>query len=73
MLLVASWSHKVKKPLGEQTRMASCGLILRPSGENNQYQRVGLCYFANGPGFSRDAPWNNRLFRGKEAQNIQLI
>jgi hypothetical protein len=72
MLLVASWRRKANKS-SSQTKGCAYGLILLPSGDKSQYRRVGFFYFGKGPGYSRDSPWNNRLFKGKQVQKIQLI
>jgi len=72
MLLIASWGKGAHKT-SSQTYKCAYGLILLPTGNENEYRRVGVFYFGKGAEFSHDSPWKNRLFRGRKVQTIHLV
>lgn len=72
MLLIASWGKGSHKPSNGRGKCAY-GLILLPTGNENEYRRVGVFSFGKGGKFADDSPWNNRLFRGQKALTINLV
>ncbi len=75
MLLVAS---RRKIPTRSANKLwteeiAAFGLILMPTGNENEYWRVGIFSLMQGGEYPEDPPWDNILFRGKQKQLIHMV
>ncbi|PVH77116.1 hypothetical protein DL98DRAFT_591651 [Cadophora sp. DSE1049] len=77
MLLVASWRRGQSDAPSSPNlvdKNSAAGLILLPTGSNdNEYYRVGMFSFRQGGQFSSELPWENSMFRDREAQTIHLV